>query len=540
MYKTTLFHRIAAFIMIACILQSCTYYRFRTLPNDADTATKQKHIDKKEAYNYYYIVHQGDLAVQLENVAISETGITGTIESMHPTVKRYMESAYNGGGKRVPREDLKYINQIHVFVDSLPDSQSVSIKTEDIERIDLMSMNRGLKIVTITATTAVSAVAAFTIFLLIACSCPHTYVFDGEKYYFNNTLFTGATSQKLERHDYKIMPDYAPDSDNYSFIVRNEEDEQQFTNLLELLVVQHDDNTEISMDQAGNIYALKNVIAPTQVKDNSGIDLMDIVGSADDLGHMFDNESEEDYNSVVATFDKPTNSENAKVVLNVKNHQWGGLVFNEFSKMFGHYHDNWAKKIQKKPKDEIEAGIKRAGIPLTVAIKSNGQWVELEDVNLVGDVNYNSITIPINKELLTEDAIEIRVQSGFMFWELDRINMDFSEPSEVFVQRLSPSSAAGSNNTNDTQNLAHDDHLYMEHLISGDSTSVTFTGIENVKGMQRTIFLHSKGYYLSQKEFQGKPQREELVKIDVEGGLSIYSRNLYNELLGNLTLNSAD
>jgi len=56
--------------------------------------------------------------------------------------------------------------------------------------------------------------------------------------------------------------------------------------------------------------------------------------------------------------------------------------------------------------------------------------------------------------------------------------------------------------------------------------------------MQRTIYLHSKGYYLPQKEFSGKLQRSELAKINVEGGLSIFSRELYEDVFGNITLNT--
>jgi hypothetical protein len=76
----------------------------------------------------------------------------------------------------------------------------------------------------------------------------------------------------------------------------------------------------------------------------------------------------------------------------------------------------------------------------------------------------------------------------------------------------------------------------MQHLNPGDSTSIQFNGIETFDGQKRTIFLRSKGYYLPQKEFAGKLQRQELTELNVDGGLSIYSRKLYNEFFLNYTL----
>ncbi len=539
MYQITPFHRIVSFILIACILQSCSYYKFRTIPEGADTEYVNNRIAKRPAHKNYFIVHKGDKAWQLKDVVFVNDTLTGTITAMNPTVKEYMNKAYAGSKKRVPREDLTYINQVHVFIDSLDESsKNVAFTAEDIDRLDLMNMNRGLKIITVASAVIVTTFTALVVLLLIACSCPHTYVYDGEKYYFNNTLFTGATSENLERDDYKIMPDYFSNSGNYEFFIRNDEEEQQFTNMLELIVVQHNENAEISMDQQGKIYSLEELVRPSEVHDNSGNVLTDLVSYADDAGHYFDNKGEEDYNNVYASFEKPEDTQNAKVVLNVKNHQWGGLVFNEFSKLFGKHHDLWAKSNQKKSKEEIRENIKKAGFLLTVSVKKNGEWIELEDLDLIGDVNYNSIVIPLDSDLLTDESIELRVQSGFMFWDLDRINMDFSAPSNLSVQRLSPSSALGSNNNDDTEALASNDDKYMSHLTTGDSTTVKFEGIENIEGMNRTIFLHSKGYYLPQKQFSGKLQRKELAKINIEAGLSIFSRGLYQDYFGNLTLNT--
>lgn len=537
MFKITFFHRIVSVVLIAALLQSCNYYKIRTAPNHE--GSHEKTLKSRRTYDNFYIVHVGDNAWQLKNVTVTSDSLTGEITAMDSRVKYYMTEAYTGGKKRVPKNDLPYINQLHLFVDEMSNLDGhVSIPSEDIVRLDAMNMNVGLKIVTVTGIALGSGTVALTAFLLIVCNCPHTYVFDGDQYHYNNTLFTGATSENLERHDYKIMPDYEPDSDAYKLIIRNEEQEHQFTNLLELIVVNHDKGTEISMDQAGTVYAIKNAQAPISVRDNSQNDVLASVSHSDDEGHRFDNESEDEMNAIYATFDASDNRENAKIILRTKNNQWGGLVYHEFSKLFGKYYDNWVKHNHKKSKEEVYENLKRIGIPMTVSVKQNGAWIEVEDLDLVGDVNYNSIAVPLKSEWLTDETIEVRIESGFLFWDLDYIALDNTPASDLNIQRLSPSSAFGSGDRDDTQALAHDDASYMQHLNSGDSTNVEFTNIALIDGLERTIFLHSKGYYLPLKEFEGKLDRKALSEINVEGGMSIYSRQLYDSFFSQYTLNA--
>lgn len=537
MFKITKYHRIVSMILIAVMLNSCNHYMFKELRNDPTEQSKK--IDRSIRKSYFFIVHAGDSAWQLKNVSATEDKIEGTVTKMHPKVKDYMELAYQGSKKVFAKGDDPYVNQIHIFVDEFdPDTETVSIDKEDILNIDLMYVNECTRALAIVAISLGTLLVALTVLIILACNCPHTYVFDGNQYNYNNTLFTGATSAKLERDDYKVMPDYAPESSEYNFFVRNDESEHQFTNLLELLVIHHDQNIEVSMDQSGRVYGIANPIQPTSVTDNSGNDLTQAIAYNDDNGHKFDNESTDEFNSVVATFDKPTDVSNAKLVLKAKNNAWGGLVYHEFSKMFGKYYKLWVKKNQKKSPEEIQEKMKRAGIPFIVSVKKDGAWVDVETIHLIGDVNYNSLVVPIDPALLTDEKIEVRFTSGFLFWDMDYVNIDFTPETALNVQRIQPSSALGTDNRNDLEALLNDDNAYMKHYNAGDSTSIQFAGIQNVPNQTRTIYLHSKGYYEPLNEYKGKMQRDELTKLDVDGGLSIFSRQLYEEFLLNYSFSA--
>ena len=113
--------------------------------------------------------------------------------------------------------------------------------------------------------------------------------------------------------------------------------------------------------------------------------------------------------------------------------------------------------------------------------------------------------------------------------------MDFSSPSDLDIQHISPATASGNESIDYTAALQSDDDIYMEHFNTGDSTNIIFTGLKST-GETRTIFLHSKGHYLPQDEYEGKMNKEELAKFKNEGEMSRYSKRLFERYKFNYAL----
>jgi hypothetical protein len=535
MIKHSLFNRSIAVVLIISLLQSCNYYKLTTA--NIAVSTSAEVITKNQSN--YIIVHLGDNIWQLDGAIITTETVTGYLSKMTPKAAEYYRKAVEDNNYRVEKDNTDFISQLHLHVEQFKKSDNtVTFKTSDITKIDVMKMDGALTTLSKVATPLLiiaGAVGAFAIFLAVVCGCPHAYTFDGTSYHYNNTLFTGATSENMERDDYKGMPDYNPESEDYSMIIKNEENEIQYTNLLELIVVNHNSDVDVVTDQNGTIYALKNQIQPTTILDDNGADLANILAYNDDLGHSFDNSGESDYKNVYATFNKPEDASNAKLVLKATNTRWSGFVHKEFSKLFGKYYDNWVKKNHKKSKDEVMASLKKTGIPMVVSVKKGNQWIDIETIDLIGEVNYNSLVVPIDASLLEGEQIEVRIRSGFMFWDLDYVNIDFTPTTELDVQHLSPTSVTGTN-SNHQAALSNDDDLYMEHLRTGDSANILFTGLKPAAA-NRTIFLHSKGYYIFQEVYEGKLQTNELAKINKDAGMSAYSERLFNKVFLNYAIN---
>ena len=112
-------------------------------------------------------------------------------------------------------------------------------------------------------------------------SCPFIYAWDGHQYVFDAEPYGGAVSRGLERDDYAGLPDLVPDHGEYRLLVTNEVNETQYTNQIQLLVVDHAPGTVVKPDQFGHLYAFDSVTALGSARDQAGRDLTPWLTSTD-------------------------------------------------------------------------------------------------------------------------------------------------------------------------------------------------------------------------------------------------------------------
>jgi hypothetical protein len=520
---------IATFLMIAMLFSSCRLYHIKSrsvLHKNAET------IVKKKVYPQI-LLHSGDTYWQIKNPAFKDNVVSGELTSVNEKVDYLYRKALTKGNFQISAVDKFYANQLHLYVDAfeLNDKKAV-VNLNDIKEIKILDENKGLTNLLNIGITSASIIGGFYIFLLIVCGCPHNYTYDGEKYHYNNTLFTGATAPNLERNDYKSLPDYHPENSIYKMLIKNEEDESQFTNVLEMIVVNHQKNIEVMLDQQGNIHTVLKREKAIKVNDDLGNNLSNKINDADDDSYAFDQIGKDDFSHVYATFNVSEAKENAKIIIRSKNSTWGGLVYHSFAEMMGKNHAKWVNNNLKRTPKEAQEDIIKAGIPLIVEVKKNGNWMPLEAINLISEINYNEVAISVPKENLGDSTVEFRITSGYKFWELDAVHMDFSSPQHVEIQKLKPTSAIG--NEDFTNSLLLDDKNYMQHKNTGDSALISFENLP-ISFESRSLFLHSKGYYISKKRYEGPTNWQAMFALKQKGGFSLFSKELY-EAYKNMTL----
>ena len=78
---------------------------------------------------------------------------------------------------------------------------------------------------------------------------------------------------------------------------------------------------------------------------------------------------------------------------------------------------------------------------LAVEIKTNEGWKKITDITTIGPLAPREIIVPLDLSKTTGSLIEIRLSSGFMFWEVDYAGIDYSSDKEFQVETIQPSVA---------------------------------------------------------------------------------------------------
>lgn len=532
-------NRVFLTLVLVTFLASCTYHHRKMVyyKGSNNPAKVNKVMSKVSgSYNtYLYVLHVGDTLWKLTNVSYSGEEIKGQIGKLDSDSKYFYESIDRRPNKRVrvTKYTVGETYQAHLYVTEIASTgNEVSFAKDQIQKIDLYNMDRGTTALSYVGTATLSTFGGLAALLAIACTlCPHVYVINSDTYQFANGLFVGAIAEQLERDDYKVLPDIDPGSDIVKMIIKNEEDEVQKTNLLELAVVEHSKDQRLVPDQNGGFSLFSKTIDPATAINDENNDVSIHLNVQDENFYDFASLGENNLSNLYLTYPANELTGNSSLILTVSNHGWGGYVYDEFSSMFGAYYDNWVKKNGKKTREEMLADIEKQGIPITVAVKTTEGWEQIETINLVGSRILNSIAVPINKKYLGQSEIQIRLSTGFMFWKIDEAVIATGVDPDPNVQYIKPELKVGKSAWETS--LSADDDDYMVHQ-EGDSVLLQFSGLPVTEGKSRTLVIHGKGYYLKHNEYKGIPQVRTLKSLNINGGLSLLSFSMYKDLTEHL------
>jgi len=146
-----------------------------------------------------------------------------------------------------------------------------------------------------------------------------TFRFDAEPY-------GGAITRGLERDDYSELEHLRAENGLYRLLATNEAPETQYTNLMELQVVDHPAATRVVADEWGGFPVLAAPQRLTSARDNQGRDLLPWLATTDRV--IWEAPPVPDANGgvrqeIVLTFPKPKGATRARLVANVATGLWG-------------------------------------------------------------------------------------------------------------------------------------------------------------------------------------------------------------------------
>jgi hypothetical protein len=471
--------------------------------------------DIQYANKTVYYLHGPTSFYKLTNATISNGILTGSID--------YVVSS---------SEKAK---TIHIY--AAPDSSikkngdRVQVQFANIVKAEVYSIN-GLKTVVAVAGSFSIAFLVFLLILLITkgASCPFIYTNSGDNYNFAGEIYSGATALPLERNDYLPINNIKPVDNKYMLRITNEVEEIQKTNLAELIVIDHKPDTKILMDKYGTAYSISDLKTPSHATDTYGSSILKELSHRDSLRYISTVRKDANIKDTISlTFDKPADAANSKLVIKGKNTMWLDFMYGRFSDLFGKRLEKWKEKSDKKPPEELLKWSFDQGMPLVVYLKTDSGLKFIDYFNLPGPMADKEDVMQIDLSEVHSNKVDLKLVSGVLFWDIDYVGMDFSSSDQLNKKVVPVYSAIDENGKDVSSLIAKDDNKYLIQPLPVNKTDLTFISPESVTGMERSIFLHSKGHYEILREAKGKPDITYLKTFLEPGAFIKFSKDHFLE-----------
>lgn len=511
---------------------SCSYFNVRSVPTTEENKSEQ--IKAFNESRKYVIIHSNDISWNLDNMVINEddqtiSGIILPVNDQHQYEKIRKSKrvhSYNKG-KSEP------LNEVHLMLKTSINFQSnasVSIPLSDIASMSVNDKNTGRTIANILLTTVGAIFVLTLIALATKSSCPFVYVKNGEEFDFVGELYPGIITANMQKDDYLPLPNFSAESGQYTLKIANHLKEIQHTDFVQLISVTHEKNVEVLIDSKGELQSIKNLISPVLVTQDDGLKNKRKASKKDNEFYGFDTSmySENSTRNVIFDFNNPLKKKSAKLYLTAKNSVWLDYIFGKFNEQFGSYYNKFQRNQQKVPFDTIQNWSESQHIPLSIYLKTNHEWKLIEKIKTVGPMAMRNIVVPLTLENVERlDKIQIKLETGFMFWEVDYVGIDYSKNIDMKPIYISPSNAIDQYGNDVTLLLNKPDENYFSQPNIGDEAIVNFQVAPCNENQEKSIFLHNRGYYNYIRDYKGVPDIDKLKSFKEKNTFTRFSENTY-------------
>ena len=514
-------------------ITGCSYYNVKSVTTTPDTIASQ--IDSF-AKTYKYVVIHSEMDIwNLSNLVVNEqektmSGIARPLGAKHVT-KKPRESK-----KTHIYKDKEVLNEVHFYTstqNTVNYDQQVTIPFTEIKSISINDKNTGRTVLNVfLGTIGVLAVIAIIV-ALTKSSCPFIYVNDGGEFIFTGELYPGVLTANQQRDDYLLLPKVTDINNKYRIKITNELKEIQYTDFVQLIEVNHPNNIKVLLDQNGNLYTFSNIKTPVNVLvDNIKMD----IGPAqikDNNAYLFDSKinASESTRNIELIFNKPQHTDKAKLFLTVKNSMWLDYVFGKFNEQFGTYYTQFQKDQQEASKEKSTKWMNEQNIPLSIYLKTNNGWELIDRIKTVGPMAFRDMAVPIDLRRVIGEEVTVKLETGFMFWEVDYVGIDFSEDLPLDIKYINPDEAIDGNNAIVTKSLSATDQNYFVQPNIGDEVIVNFKINDPKPDSNRTFFLKNRGYYNYIRNYTGEPNFQKLKLFREAGAFTDFSKYEYEALM---------
>jgi hypothetical protein len=405
------------------------------------------------------------------------------------------------------------------------EGQPYRVARADVQRFWLARTSTGKSVLLVLGVTGAALLAAVLVAAATKESCPFIYSWDGERYVFDAEPYGGAISQGLERDDYGVLEHLRADSGVYRLLVTNEVAETQRTNLLELLVIDHDPSLRVVADEWGGLHGVQAPIAPITAHDDSGRDVTAWLAAVDERiwePAPIPGDSTDARDEIVLTFLRPRGATAARLVARVGTGLWGSHMIRSMLQLRGNEVESWYARVDADPvyRDSVKAwNVREELYGLRVDLATPQGWETRALLPGGGPFVSEERAVPLRLDGVEGDTIQLRLRPPRGFWALDAFALDFGPDIRLAADTLQAIRALDDRLGDVLPALSAVDDLYHELPTTSDRAYLTFAAPPPpAPGLTRTVLAHTRGWYQLHLPPAGAPDSAALRRLADEPG----------------------
>jgi hypothetical protein len=533
------FTLIVLLLALVFALVGCQRY-FKSVRQYSSTVDeKMDRVNENISRSKFFILRSSSGNYEMKNIQLDQQAQTITFQLDYlPPIHQLYTNRYPKWKYRKSMGEQVVLEEVHLFskgTQLFEIGKTITLPANDIQRIEVIESDGARTTGSYIIGGIGLGLGAFAVFVVIVAltksSCPFVSVYNGKGYDLEGELFGGALYPSSERADYVPLKIKAVNGE-YKIRISNELQERQYTDFAKLLVISHDKSVKALTDLQGKIHTVATTIAPLKAIVNDKKDVTASVSTQDTTFCAFnDTTSKDNFNSLVLTFSKPAASKSARMLLQLRNSYWFDYLYGEFNKAFGNYYNEWMKQQEKVPASEHDSWSREQHIPMQVSVKTDTGWREICNVKSIGPLMNREVLIPIELQQVNGKQVEVKLTTGFMFWELDYAGIDYSSELPYSVQSLDPYKAVDEKGKSVLNAVKQDDHLYLEQLYPGTAAVLKYKIKKQPNASEATsVILYTKGYYQPIRDYKGNPDLSRLKSFRSPGAFAAFSRQRFDAL----------
>lgn len=435
---------------------------------------------------------------------VTKSDITGSKEKIaslvltNGSVIRYMGE---GGAFRA-----SYQSQHDVIVGRVPPDSVVITPLDSVLEVRIVKTEANVAgTVLLTLGIIVVTIGAIAIIALATKqSCPFVYSFDGSMYRFDAEPLGGAITPGLKRTDVSRLEQLKAVDGEYRLMVRNEANETQFTDQMNLLILDHAPGATIVPDFTGKFSSFTRSIPPVSVVDETGRDVRTFFTIRDDVKWQTKMPTDTSFHAqdlrqhLTFTFPKPTHATTLPLLVNAGTAQWGSNMIREMLMLRGDKVDEWYRSIDARGQEmqNLLSFMDREELfTLKVNVREGSSWVPRGLIHAGGPLIDEDRIVEIDVSHVAGDAVTFRIDPPRGYWKIDCINaLDSVKPVSDIAEVYASYGRDESGRDITALLRSTDDRNYTMPEV-GNQCLLRFPAPVQAEGTERTLYLRTSGYY---------------------------------------------